>query len=79
MTEKTDVPKGTWDRCKGCGHMLFAKELEENLFVCPKCDYHHKVPGRKRIHQLADEGSFEEHDAGLKTLDPLEFVDWLIF
>jgi len=69
------VPTGLMLKCESCGETLYSKQLEENLFVCPKCGFHHKVPGRKRIGQLAEEGSLEEHDKGLKTLDPLEFVD----
>ncbi len=69
------VPTGLMLKCSSCGETLYSKQLEENLYVCPKCGFHHKVPGRKRIGQLVDEGSFEEHDTGLKTLDPLEFVD----
>ncbi|MCX7022539.1 MAG: acetyl-CoA carboxylase carboxyltransferase subunit beta [bacterium] len=81
MTERTgerrgpSVPTGLMLKCESCGETLYSKQLEENLFVCPKCGFHHKVPGRKRIGQLVDEGSFEEHDTGLTTLDPLEFVD----
>ncbi|OGD79593.1 MAG: acetyl-CoA carboxylase subunit beta [Candidatus Coatesbacteria bacterium RBG_13_66_14] len=69
------VPTGLMLKCESCGETLYSKQLEENLYVCPKCDFHHKVPGRKRIGQLVDSGSFEEHDKGLKTLDPLDFVD----
>ncbi|HDR06678.1 MAG TPA: acetyl-CoA carboxylase carboxyltransferase subunit beta [Candidatus Coatesbacteria bacterium] len=69
------VPTGLMLKCESCSETLYSKQLEENLFVCPKCGFHHKVPGRKRIAQLVDPGSFEEHDTGLKTLDPLGFVD----
>jgi acetyl-CoA carboxylase carboxyl transferase subunit beta len=81
MSERTEerrgpsVPTGLMLKCASCGETLYSKQLEENLFVCPKCGFHHKVPGRKRIAQLVDADSFEEHDSGLKTLDPLEFVD----
>lgn len=69
------VPSGLMIKCKGCSETLYSKELEENLFVCPKCEYHFRVPGRKRVHQLLDEGSFEEFDINLFTVDTLEFVD----
>jgi acetyl-CoA carboxylase carboxyl transferase subunit beta len=73
--DKIDVPKGTWDRCTSCGHMLFFRELEENLFVCPKCDHHRRVDARTRIAQLVDPGSFEEFLTDLISTDPLRFKD----
>jgi len=75
MNQKIDVPRGTWDRCEGCGHMLFTKELEENLFVCPHCDHHRRIDARKRIEQLVDPDSFEEFLSDLVPTDPLDFKD----
>lgn len=72
---KIDVPKGTWDRCDSCGHMLFTKELEENLFVCPNCEHHRRIDARTRIKQLVDPDSFEEFMADLVPTDPLSFTD----
>lgn len=69
------VPSGLMVKCPTCGETLYSKQLEENLFVCPHCDHHGKVPGRKRVHQLADEGSFVEFDDELRSVDPLGFVD----
>lgn len=69
------VPSGLMVKCASCSETLYSKQLKENLFVCPRCGFHHRVPGRERIAQLVDEGSFEEYDTGLKTLDPLTFVD----
>lgn len=74
-TEKIDVPKGTWDRCEHCGHMLFSKEYEENQYVCPKCSHHRRVDARTRIVQLVDPGSFEEFLEDLVSTDPLQFKD----
>lgn len=75
MLEKIDVPKGTWDRCEVCGHMLFTKELEENQFVCPHCDHHRRIDARKRVEQLVDPDSFEEFLTDLVPTDPLGFKD----
>lgn len=70
-----EVPSGLMVKCPDCAETLYSKQLEENLFVCPHCDYHGKVPGRKRVAQLADADSFVEHDAELRSVDPLGFVD----
>lgn len=77
VSDRIDVPKGTWDRCTSCGHMLFSKEYEENLFVCPKCDHHRRIDARTRIGQLCDPGSFEEFLEDLVSTDPLRFTDRL--
>ena len=73
--DKIDVPAGTWDRCQSCGHMLYAKEFEENCFICPECDHHGRIDARVRITQLTDPGSFEEFLADLVPTDPLRFKD----
>ncbi|GJM25193.1 MAG: acetyl-coenzyme A carboxylase carboxyl transferase subunit beta [Phycisphaerae bacterium] len=73
--ERIDVPKGTWDRCEGCGHMLFHREFQENLFTCPKCDHHRRIDARTRIEQLCDPDSFEEFLEDLVPIDPLKFKD----
>ena len=73
--DKIDVPKGTWDRCASCGHMLFSKEFEQNLFLCPQCDHHRRIDARTRIRQLVDPDSFEEFLEDLVTTDPLRFKD----
>lgn len=61
--------------CPGCGSHYRDEELERTLRVCPQCGHHFPVLGRERIRQLADEGSFEEEDAELRSADPLGFFD----
>lgn len=73
-SKKKDIPKGVWTRCKGCGEMLNNLELEENLKVCPKCQYHFTVKATERISWLTEEGSFEEIDGNLMTVDALKFT-----
>ncbi len=73
--DKIDVPAGTWDRCESCGHMIFHREFEERLFVCPKCEHHHRIDARTRIAQLVDPSAFEEFLADLVPTDPLKFKD----
>jgi len=69
------VPSGVWIKCKGCREPLFAAELERNLMVCPKCDYHFPLSAHKRIELLADDGSFREYDADITAVDVLSFAD----
>lgn len=64
-----------WTLCYNCGAQLPKKDLENNLMVCPNCDYHFKIGARKRIELIADENSFEEMFANIKPCDPLEFFD----
>jgi acetyl-CoA carboxylase carboxyl transferase subunit beta len=73
--ERTDVPEGLWTKCDGCGEALFQSVLEENLWTCPHCDHHFRVPARTYVEYLLDEKSFVERHAGLVAGDPLEFRD----
>lgn len=72
---KRGVPQGLWQRCPGCQQVVFRKEVDRLMGVCPECDYHGYVSARDRIVQVLDEGTFEEWDAGLSPADPLHFVD----
>jgi acetyl-CoA carboxylase carboxyl transferase subunit beta len=73
--KKEGIPEGLWLRCPECGDMLFRKVVEENLDVCPGCQYHFRVSARRRIEMLVDPGSFEEMFADIEPADPLKFVD----
>jgi acetyl-CoA carboxylase carboxyl transferase subunit beta len=73
--EKQGIPEGLWMRCKACGEMLFRKAMEENLHVCPNCQFHNRVSARVRIAQLVDHNTFEELFDDLEPADPLTFVD----
>ena len=72
---RSDVPEGLWTKCDGCGEALFQTVLEENLWTCPHCSHHFRVPARTYLGYLVDEGSFEERFADLEAGDPLEFRD----
>ena len=72
---RPDVPEGLWTKCEGCGEALFQTVLEENLWTCPNCGFHFRVPARTYLDILVDPGSFQERDAGLVAGDPLEFRD----
>ena len=69
------IPDGSWVKCRNCGQTLFTEQLTDNLNVCWNCSCHLSVTAPARIEQLADAGSFEEFDAGMKSVDLLEFVD----
>ena len=71
----TRIPEGLWLACAKCQAMLYRKQLDENLGVCPECGHHHRVSARERVRQLADVDTFDEIDADLKAIDPLGFND----
>jgi len=69
------VPEGLWVKCEGCREILYRKELERHLFVCPRCGHHHRVSARARLAQLFDDGLWKELFASVHSTDPLEFTD----
>jgi len=73
VAKKKDIPEGLWTKCEDCGDIIYNKALEENMKVCPKCDYHFVLTAHERIAMLMDEGSFEERDSALRPMDPLLF------
>ena len=79
LRKKTDVPEGLWTRCPHCGATVYKKALEENLYVCPECDFHHRIAARQRVAQLVDENSFEEFCTDLVSTDPLRFKDRITY
>ena len=72
---KVRMPEGLWIKCEDCKEILSKPELEQNLNVCPRCQRHFRLSARSRVDLLVDSGSFEEWDATLRSLDPLEFKD----
>ena len=75
INERTEVPAGLWEKCDACSAMVYRKEVEANLWVCPECSHHRRIDARTRIEQLVDPGSFEEFLADLSSTDPLKFKD----
>ncbi len=73
--QKKDIPDGLWTKCKGCGEVVYSRTLQENLWVCPSCNYHFRITARKFIELLLDNGRLEEFDANLSSKDPLNFRD----
>ncbi|WP_454280780.1 acetyl-CoA carboxylase, carboxyltransferase subunit beta [Sphingomonas sp. Marseille-Q8236] len=72
---KRETPDNLWHKCKGCGQMVFTKELEDNLNVCPKCDHHDRIGPKARFRHLLDEGSCNELPPAKVPEDPLKFRD----
>jgi len=64
-----------WIKCFNCDAQLLRKDVEDNLNVCPECNYHFRISSKERIKQLFDEDSFEEKFTNILPTDPLEFVD----
>ena len=73
--EKKVRTEGLWVKCDGCRQIIWKKDLEENLNVCPKCEKHFRIDARTRLSQLLDDNQYETFDGNLVSTDPLKFVD----
>lgn len=73
--KKKSIPEGLWTKCQSCNAVLFRAELESNLEVCPKCDYHNRISARKRIDQFLDKDIREELGTDILPVDKLKFKD----
>lgn len=72
---KKGVPEGLWSKCDNCNAILYRSELERNLDVCPKCDYHMRISARKRLEYFLDSDSQVEIGADIGPVDQLKFKD----
>ena len=68
------VPEGLWVKCPECDTVIYTKDLVKNLHVCGKCAHHFRIGAAERLRMLFD-GDWEEFDAGLRSTDPLKFID----
>jgi acetyl-CoA carboxylase carboxyl transferase subunit beta len=73
-SKKREIPEGLWHKCPKCSCMLYDKELDENLNVCHHCSHHFPSTARERIQALLDPCSFEEINAGMTSIDVLQFT-----
>jgi acetyl-CoA carboxylase carboxyl transferase subunit beta len=73
--EKKVKTEGLWVKCEQCRQIIWKKDLEENLNVCPKCDKHFRIDARTRLSYLYDDGKFDTFDTNLRSTDPLKFTD----
>jgi acetyl-CoA carboxylase carboxyl transferase subunit beta len=72
---KKTMARGVFAKCEGCAEIVLTDDLEANLRVCPKCEYHFALPTPERIALVCDQGTFDERDAELEPGDPLAFRD----
>lgn len=72
---KIKIPEGLWIKCNYCREIIYRKEVEKNIMVCPKCRYHFCISVEERLALMLDEGSFKEHNREIYPLDPLGFRD----
>ena len=73
----SDMLIGKWIKCDNCKEILYKEDVHKNFSVCPNCGKHFRISARRRIKQIADEGSFEEIGADILTKDPLKFEGYL--
>ena len=73
--DKKDAPEGLWEKCPECKYTCTVSDLAENNFVCPKCDYHHRIGSEEYFDIIFDNGEFTELFANIKSKDFLGFVD----
>jgi acetyl-CoA carboxylase carboxyl transferase subunit beta len=73
--DRRDVPTDVFDKCQGCGEILYRERLAQNLNVCPHCGHHVRISADAYLSILLDSDTFEELDANLRAADPLKFKD----
>jgi acetyl-CoA carboxylase carboxyl transferase subunit beta len=77
--KKIKIPEGLWVKCDSCKEIIYKKEIDKNLKICPKCNYHFRIRAVERMQLIIDEGSFSEINTGLSSTDPLGFSDKLSY
>jgi len=70
-----EVPDNLWQKCPGCGHMIFHRDMEKSLNVCQHCGHHMRLPVKKRLGMLFDDGQFQRIELPKVADDPLKFKD----
>ena len=75
VEKQTAIPEGLWIKCEECKEIVYRKEVEANLNVCPKCGYHFRLTARERFDTLFDDGKYKEFATDVRSGDPLEFRD----
>lgn len=74
-SEKKSVKDGVWSQCPSCQVTLYSEELENNQYVCPHCNHHHRISARDRLNIFLDDGTAIEHFANIQPVDMLKFKD----
>ncbi len=75
MSADADRTAALWRRCEGCSELVYRKQLERRLFVCPRCGHHGRLTAEQRLQLLLDRGTFAERDADVASRDVLGFPD----
>jgi acetyl-CoA carboxylase carboxyl transferase subunit beta len=73
--DRKEMPDGLWVKCDECGEIIYKKELDKKLYVCPKCDHHFRIGSNDYLKILIDAGSFKEFNEKIASTDPLKFKD----
>jgi acetyl-CoA carboxylase carboxyl transferase subunit beta len=73
--QKKDIPDGMWTKCSGCSEIIHKKELDKNLYTCPKCNFHFRIGSKEYFEILLDGGTFKEMNKKMRSVDPLKFTD----
>ena len=73
--DRKEMPDGLWVKCSECGEIIYKKELDKKLYVCPKCDHHFRIGSRDYMNFLIDKGTFAEFNENITSKDPLKFKD----
>lgn len=75
LSAPRDVPDNLWVKCPACGQMIYRRDLENNLYVCPHCGHHHRLPVKERLKHLFDDGRYKMIKTPSGAVDPLKFKD----
>ena len=73
--DKKETPEGLWTKCPSCNHICTSSELKESLFICSKCNFHHRIGSDEYFDILFDEAQFTELFDNIKSKDALNFTD----
>jgi acetyl-CoA carboxylase carboxyl transferase subunit beta len=74
--KRKELPEGLWEKCGNCGEIIYRAQLEKNLWVCPRCNFHWRIGAREYVKILLDDGFEEEIAPDLESLDPLNFPEY---
>ena len=76
-SNKVDIPVGKWIKCEGCKEILYKENVKENNSICPLCGYSFRLSSRRRVEQTVDEGTFEEFNLHIDTVNPLGLEEYV--
>lgn len=76
VRQRLEIPPDVWEKCEQCSHTDLAEKFAKNLEVCPSCGFHRRLRASEYLNVLLDEGTIDEHDADLRSADPLQFPEY---